>query len=87
MGGRAARLEKAGWRTDRISQATAAWHLLRLGAVEFDLMIGAKGFDDRIETLTRPWKQLTKPMDGDPALVFREALIGRLELLSLGFRL
>jgi hypothetical protein len=61
-------------------------HLLRLGAVEFDLMIGAKGFDDRIETLTRPWKELTKPMDSDPVLVFREALIGPLELLSLGLR-
>lgn len=61
-------------------------HLTRLGALEFDLMIGAKGFDHRIEALTRPWHQLTKPVDGDPIVAFAEAVIGALKLPTLGLR-
>ena len=61
-------------------------HLARLGALEFDLMIGAKGFDHRIEALTRPWHQLTKPVDGDPIVAFAEAVIGALKLPTLGLR-
>jgi hypothetical protein len=33
-------------------------HLAGLGALEFDLMIGTKGFDHCIEALTGPWYQL-----------------------------
>jgi hypothetical protein len=62
-------------------------HLGRRGAVEFHVMIGAKSFQNGIEALTRPWKQLTKPVDGDPSVVGAETLIGRLELLTLGLRL
>ena len=62
-------------------------HLARLDALEFDLMIGAKGFDHRIEALTGPWHQLTKPMDSDPFVAFAEAVIGVLKLLTLGLRL
>ena len=32
-------------------------HLVRLGALQFDLMIGAKGFHHRIEALTGPCRQ------------------------------
>ena len=62
-------------------------HLGRRGAVEFHVMIGAKSFQNGIEALTRPWKELTKPVDGDPSGVGAEALIGRLEVLALGLRL
>ena len=40
-------------------------HLARLGALEFELAFGPKGFDHRIEVLTRPRHQLTKLVDGD----------------------
>ena len=62
-------------------------HLGRRGAVEFHVMIGAQSFQNGIEALTRPWKQLTKPVDGDPSGVGAEVLRGRLELLALGLRL
>jgi hypothetical protein len=62
-------------------------HLGRRGAVEFHLMIGAKSFQNGIEALTRPWKQLTKPVDGDPSVAGAEVLIERLELITLGLRL
>ena len=62
-------------------------HRLRVGALQFDLIIGTKGFDHRIEALTRPWHQLTKPMDGDPIVVCAKAVIGALKLLTLGLRL
>jgi hypothetical protein len=62
-------------------------HLGRRSAVEFHVMIGAQSFQNGIEALTRPWKELTKPIDGDPSGVGAEALIGRLELPALGLRL
>jgi hypothetical protein len=39
-------------------------HFTRLGALECDVMIGAKPFQHSIEALTRPWKQETKIVDG-----------------------
>ena len=62
-------------------------HLARLSALEFDVMIGTKSFDHRIKALTRPWQQLTKPMDRDPIVAFAEAVIGVLKLSTLGLRL
>ena len=62
-------------------------HLAGLGALEFDLMLGAKGFDYRIEALTGPRYQLAKAMDGDPIVAFAETEIGTLKLLTLGLRL
>jgi hypothetical protein len=62
-------------------------HLARLGAFELDLPIGTKGFNHSIETLSRPWQQLPKPMDGDPIMAFAETVIGALKLLTLGLRL
>jgi hypothetical protein len=34
-------------------------HLAGLSALEFDLMIGAQGFDHGVEALTGPWHQLS----------------------------
>jgi hypothetical protein len=62
-------------------------HLARLGALEFELAFGPKGFDHRIEVLTRPRHQLTKLVDGDPIVAFVKALIGMVKLLPLGLRL
>ena len=62
-------------------------YLDRLGAFELDLTIGTKGFNHSIETLSRPWHQLPKPMDGDPIMAFAETVIGALKLLTLGLRL
>ena len=62
-------------------------HVARLGALKVDLMIGAKPFSHGIEALTRPGKQGTKLVDGGPAMVFVEASIGRLKLLTLRLRL
>ncbi len=59
----------------------------RLGALEFDLMVGAKPFQHGIETLTRPWKQVTKLVDGGPIATLSDASIGRLKLLALGLRI
>jgi hypothetical protein len=62
-------------------------HLAGLGTLEFDLMLGAKRFDHRIEALTGPRNELAKAIDGDPILAFAEAEIGTLKLLTLGLRL
>lgn len=61
-------------------------HLVGLGALKFDLMIGTKGFDDPIEVLTRPWHQLPKPVDVYPIVAFVEAVIGVVKLLLLDLR-
>src|SRR5687768_12668906 len=58
-------------------------HLAGLGAFEFDLVIGAQGFDHGVEALTGPWHQLTQVVDGDPLVAFAEAVIGVLKLLTL----
>jgi prophage tail gpP-like protein len=62
-------------------------HLARLGALQFDLMIGTKPFQHGIEALTRPGKQVTKTVDGGPIVTFSDAVIDRLKLLALGLRL
>ena len=62
-------------------------YLARLGALEFDLMRGAKPLQHGIETLPRPWKQVTKMVDGSPIVTLSDALISRLKLLALGLRL
>lgn len=62
-------------------------HLGRLGALQFDLRVGAKPFQHGIEALTRPWKQVTKLVNRGPIATFRDASIDRLKLLALGLRL
>jgi hypothetical protein len=62
-------------------------HLAGLGALEFDVMIGAKPLQHGIEALTRPGKQVTKMGDGDPIVTPSDARIGRVKLLTLGLRL
>ena len=59
-------------------------HLAGLGALKFDLMIGAKGFNHCIEALTGPRDQLTKSRDSDPIVAFAEAVIGRFETVDVG---
>jgi hypothetical protein len=58
-------------------------HLAGLSALEFNLMIGAQGFDHGVEALAGPWHQLTQVVDGDPLMAFAEAVIGVLKLLTL----
>ncbi len=55
-------------------------HLARRAGLEVDVMLGAQRLQDGIETLTRPSKPLTQPMDGDPLVAGTEAVIGGLEL-------
>jgi hypothetical protein len=62
-------------------------YLARLGALEFDLMLGAKPLQHGIETLTRPWKQVTKMVDSSPIVTLSDTLISGLKLLALGLRL
>ncbi len=62
-------------------------YLARLGALKFDLMIGAKPFQHGIEVLPRPGKQLTKMGDGGPIVTLSDAPIGSVKLLTLGLRL
>ena len=62
-------------------------YLARLGALEFDLMLGAKPLQHGIEALTRPGKQVTKMGDGSPFVTFSDAPIGSLKLTTLGLRL
>jgi hypothetical protein len=62
-------------------------HLAGLSALEFDLVIGAQGFDHGVEALAGPWHQLRQVVDGDPLMTFAEAVIGALKLLTLGLRL
>ena len=57
--------------------------LAGLSALEFDLMIGAQGFDHGVEAFTGPWHQWTQGVDGDPLVAFAEAVIGALKLLTL----
>ena len=61
-------------------------HVVRLSAFEVNVLIGTKGFDHGIKALTRPWQQLTKPVDGDPTVAFTEAVIGVPKLLTLRLR-
>lgn len=61
-------------------------HLARLDALEFDLMIGTKGFEHRIEALTGPWHQLTKLVDSHPIVALAEAVLGGLKLPMLCLR-
>src|SRR5687768_15323069 len=58
-------------------------HLAGLSALEFNLMIGAQGFDHGVDALAGPWHQLTQVVDGDPLMAFAEAVIGVLKLLTL----
>ena len=62
-------------------------HLAGLSALEFDLVIGAQGFDHSVEALTGPWHQLTQVVDSDPPMAFAEAVIGALKRLTLDLRL
>lgn len=61
-------------------------HVARLGALEFDVMIGAKPFYHGIEVLTRPGKQVTQTVDGSPIVTLSDAPIRRLKLLALTLR-
>ena len=58
-------------------------HLAGLSAIEFNLVIGAQGFDHGVEALAGSWHQLTQVVDGDPLVAFAEAVIGALKLLTL----
>jgi hypothetical protein len=58
-------------------------HLAELSALEFNLVIGAQGFDHGVEALAGPWHQLTQVIDGHPLVAFAEAVIGALKLLTL----
>ena len=57
-------------------------HVVRLSAFEVNVLSRTKGFDHGIKALTRPWHQLTKPVDGDPTVAVAEAVIGVLKLLT-----
>jgi hypothetical protein len=58
-------------------------HLVGLVAFKFDLMIGAKGFHDGIETLPWPWHPWTQMVDGHPIMSCAQAVISVIELLTL----
>ncbi len=57
------------------------------GLMAYLVRLGAKPLQHGIETLTRPWKQVTKMVDGSPIVTRSDALISRLKLLALGLRL
>jgi hypothetical protein len=59
-------------------------HLAGLSALEFDVVIGAQGFDHGVKALTGPRHQLTEMVDSDPLVAFAEAVIGAVKLLPLG---
>ena len=61
-------------------------HLARLGALECDVMLGAKPFSHGLEALTGPGKQGTKRVKGGPIVTVSDALIGHAKLLPLGVR-
>ena len=62
----------------------AGAHLALRDDLEVDVMIGAKGLQDGIETLPRPPQELAQPMDGNAVVVGVEALVGGLKLSPEG---
>jgi hypothetical protein len=61
-------------------------HVARLGALDFDVLIGAQPFSHSIAVLTRPGKQVSKTVDGGPIMMLSDAPISRLKLLALTLR-
>jgi hypothetical protein len=52
--------------------------------LEVDVMLGAKGLQDGVETLPRPPQELAQPRDGNTVVVGVEALVGGLKLSPEG---
>ena len=62
----------------------AGAHLALRDDLEVDVMIGAKGLQDDIETLPRPPQELAQPMGGNAVVVGVEAMVGGLKLAPEG---